>query len=96
MIYFLRLFEKDPGLQNMFTEFREIRIEELARTRELHGHTERVMRAVENCVNVMDDPDSLKAYLTELGRRHVYRSAKPSVQNVSAFISDASSLGVRC
>lgn len=67
----------------MFTEFRELKIEELARTRELHGHTERVMRAVENCVNAMDDPDSLKAYLTELGRRHVYRSAKPSVGNVS-------------
>ncbi|XP_078372519.1 cytoglobin-1-like [Oculina patagonica] len=66
----------------MFTEFRELKIEELARTRELHGHTERVMRAVENCVNAMDDPDSLKAYLTELGRRHVYRSAKPSVGNL--------------
>ncbi|KAL9968753.1 hypothetical protein ACROYT_G020873 [Oculina patagonica] len=79
---FLRIFEKDPALQNMFTEFRELKIEELARTRELHGHTERVMRAVENCVNAMDDPDSLKAYLTELGRRHVYRSAKPSVGNL--------------
>lgn len=68
----------------MFAEFREVKIEELARTRELHGHTERVMRAVENCVNAMDDPDCLRAYLTELGRRHVYRSAKPSVGNVSA------------
>ena len=82
--FLLRLFEKDPGLQNMFAEFREVKLEELARTRELHGHTERVMRAVENCVNAMDDPDSLRAYLTELGRRHVYRSAKPSVGNVSA------------
>ena len=81
--FLLRLFEKDPGLQNMFVEFREVKLEELARTRELHGHTERVMRAVENCVNAMDDPDSLRAYLTELGRRHVYRSAKPSVGNVS-------------
>ncbi|XP_020622768.1 hemoglobin subunit pi-like [Orbicella faveolata] len=78
----LRLFEKDPGLQNMFAEFREVKLEELARTRELHGHTERVMRAVENCVNAMDDPDSLRAYLMELGRRHVYRSAKPSVGNL--------------
>lgn len=70
----------------MFTEFREVKIEELAGTRELHGHTERVMRAVENCVNALDDPDSLKAYLTELGRRHVYRSAKPSVGNVSVAV----------
>ena len=79
-----RLFEKDPSLQNMFSEFRELKLEELKRTRELHGHTERVMRAVENSVNAMDDPDSLRAYLTELGRRHVYRSAKPSVGNVSS------------
>ena len=72
----------------MFSEFKEVKLEELARTRELHGHTERVMRAVENCVNAMDDPDSLKAYLMELGRRHVYRSAKPTVGNVSmAFLS---------
>ncbi|RMX53237.1 hypothetical protein pdam_00023991 [Pocillopora damicornis] len=77
-----RLFEEDPGLQNMFAEFREVKLEELARTRELHGHTERVMRAVENCVNAMDDPDSLRAYLTELGRRHVYRSVKPTVSNL--------------
>ena len=68
----------------MFSEFRELKLEELKRTRELHGHTERVMRAVENSVNAMDDPDSLRAYLTELGRRHVYRSAKPSVGNVSS------------
>ena len=67
----------------MFPEFREIRPEELVRTRELHGHTERVMRVVENSVNAMDDPDSLRAYLIELGRRHVYRSAKPSAENVS-------------
>ena len=67
----------------MFTEFKEVKLEELSRTRELHGHTERVMRAVENCVNAMDDPDTLRAYLMELGRRHVYRSAKPSVENVS-------------
>lgn len=67
----------------MFAEFREVKLEELVQTRELHGHTERVMRAVENCVNAMDDPDSLRAYLTELGRRHVYRSVKPTVSNVS-------------
>lgn len=81
--FFFRLFEDDPGLQNMFAEFREVKLEELVQTRELHGHTERVMRAVENCVNAMDDPDSLRAYLTELGRRHVYRSVKPTVSNVS-------------
>ena len=78
----------------MFAEFREVKLEELARTRELHGHTERVMRAVENCVNAMDDPDSLRAYLTELGRRHVYRSVKPTVSNVSMAFSPRSDQGV--
>ena len=80
---FNRLFKKDPALQNMFSEFRELRLEELEQTRELRGHTERVMRAVENSVNAMEDQDSLREYLVELGRRHVMRSAKPSVGNVS-------------
>ncbi|KAJ7363407.1 hypothetical protein OS493_009559 [Desmophyllum pertusum] len=66
----------------MFSEFKEVKIAELVQTRKLHGHTERVMRAVENSVKAMDDPDSLRAYLTELGRRHVYRAAKPSVGNL--------------
>lgn len=71
----------------MFSEFKEVKIAELVQTRKLHGHTERVMRAVENSVKAMDDPDSLRAYLTELGRRHVYRAAKPSVGNVSSVAS---------
>jgi len=41
------------------------------------------MRTVENSVNSMDDPDSLNEYLIELGRRHVMRSVKPSVNDVS-------------
>ena len=76
----------EPQLQNMFSEFKELKRSELAGTRELHGHTERVMRAVENSVNAMDDPDSLSAYLRELGRRHLFRSAKPSVRHVSSNI----------
>ena len=67
----------------MFPEFREIPLSELEKGQELRGHTERVMRTVENSVNAMDDPDSLNEYLVELGRRHLTRSAKPSVGDVS-------------
>lgn len=78
----------------MFSEFRELKLEELEQTRELRGHTERVMRAVENSVNAMEDPDSLREYLVELGRRHVMRSAKPSVGNVSQLACSATEIGM--
>ena len=67
----------------MFPEFRDLSLTELELKRELRGHSERVMRTVENSVNSMDDPDSLNEYLIELGRRHVMRSVKPSVNDVS-------------
>lgn len=67
----------------MFPEFRDLSLTELELKQELRGHSERVMRTVENSVNSMDDPDSLNEYLTELGRRHVMRSVKPSVNDVS-------------
>ncbi|XP_068753174.1 neuroglobin-like [Montipora capricornis] len=63
----------------MFPEFRDISLTDLEQRQRLRGHTERVMRTIENSVNAVDDPDSLNEYLVELGRRHVMRSVKPSV-----------------
>ena len=70
----------------MFPEFRDISLTDLEQRQRLRGHTERVMRTIENSVNAVDDPDSLNEYLVELGRRHVMRSVKPSVGDVSIVI----------
>ncbi|XP_067049806.1 neuroglobin-like [Acropora muricata] len=79
---FLTLFKRNPALQSVFPEFRDLSLTELELKQELRGHSERVMRTVENSVNSMDDPDSLNEYLIELGRRHVMRSVKPSVNDL--------------
>nr|AUV50079.1 globin-like protein [Actinia tenebrosa] len=74
---FLSLFEAIPSLQQVFPEFRNVKLETLKTERSLHGHTKRVMKVVENAVTSLEDPDSMIEYLLELGRRHRYRQIKP-------------------
>lgn len=57
-LFYLRLFEWDPGLQNLFPD-------------DLEAQRGAVMAALSRIVNGLDDLDALRPMLRDLGRRHV-------------------------
>ena len=61
--------------------------EELEKTNALYGHAKRVMKAVENAVSAIEDAESFREYLEELGRRHKTRALKSTYLDVSHVIS---------
>ncbi len=66
-----------PEMQNLFPEFRgQGSVEKLEATKFLNGHSKRLMTAVENSVNSLNDFESSSTYLQELGRRHKTRKLK--------------------
>lgn len=71
---FLRLLEAKPELQDKFPG--KLDIEKLKTTRILFGHNKILMTSIENAVTSVDDNESFKSYLVELGRRHQVRPLK--------------------
>jgi hypothetical protein len=70
-------------MQNLFPEFRgQGNVDTLETTKFLNGHSKRLMTAVENSVNSMNDFESCVMYLQELGRRHKTRKLKPQYLEV--------------
>ncbi|XP_074627979.1 neuroglobin-like isoform X2 [Acropora palmata] len=65
---FLRLLEAKPELQDKFPG--KLDIEKLKTTRILFGHNKILMTSIENAVASVDDNESFRSYLVELGRRH--------------------------
>ncbi|XP_073231190.1 globin-1-like [Porites lutea] len=74
---FLKFFENNPEYKRLFPEFKDLSLSDIEKTKELHGHAKRVMKALENAVSAMDDAEIFAAYLDELGRRHKDRPMKP-------------------
>ena len=71
------LFQVYPEMQNLFPEFQgQGSVDKLETTRFLNGHSKRLMTAVENSVNSLNDFESSSNYLQELGRRHKTRKLK--------------------
>ena len=66
----LRLFETHPNIQDTFPTFKGVSLDELMNSRSLYLHAKRVMAAVENTINALDDGEVLLESLTSLGRRH--------------------------
>ena len=81
--YIRRFFENNPEYKRLFPEFKELSLSDIEKTKELHGHAKRVMKALENAVSAMDDAETFAAYLDELGRRHKDRPMKPLHLDVS-------------
>ncbi|CAH3161711.1 unnamed protein product [Pocillopora meandrina] len=67
---FMRLFETHPNIQDTFPTFKGVSLDELMNSRSLYLHAKRVMAAVENTINALDDGEVLLESLTSLGRRH--------------------------
>ncbi|CAH3119530.1 unnamed protein product [Porites lobata] len=80
---FLKFFENNPEYKCLFPEFKELSLSDIEKTKELHGHAKRVMKALENAVSAMDDAEIFAAYLDGLGRRHKDRPMKPLHLDVS-------------
>ena len=77
-LYPFSLFRLYPEMQNLFPEFRgQGNVDVLEETKFLNGHSRRLMTAVENSINSLNDFQSCSTYLQELGRRHKSRKLKP-------------------
>lgn len=72
--YVDRLLEAKPELQDKFPG--KLDIEKLKTTRILFGHNKILMTSIENAVTSVDDNESFRTYLVELGRRHQVRPLK--------------------
>lgn len=69
-LMFVRLFETHPNIQDTFPTFKGVSLDELMNSRSLYLHAKRVMTAVENAINALDDGEVLTESLTSLGQRH--------------------------
>ncbi|XP_038047470.1 uncharacterized protein LOC119721462 [Patiria miniata] len=75
---FVRLLEKSPPIQNLFT-FGKLNLsaEKLKRNKDLRSHGQRVMSTIGAVVMGLDDPDIIATILEDLGARHQMYGAKP-------------------
>ncbi|KAK3093355.1 hypothetical protein FSP39_014452 [Pinctada imbricata] len=77
VVTFLRLFEKNPDLKDLFVPFRGMDMNQLRQHEGLREHGLRVMGSIEKCVARIDSPRRFDAMLTELGHKHVVFNIKP-------------------
>jgi hypothetical protein len=69
-VFFFSLFESEPEIQEVFSEFRGKGLKELKLTGLLRKHSLRVMATLDNCVTNLDEPASIIPSLTQLGIGH--------------------------
>ncbi|XP_042206135.1 leghemoglobin 49-like, partial [Homarus americanus] len=71
-----RLFETHPDVQEVFTPFRGLPMEEVQQSKELRSHALRVMGFVEKAVRRLDQPEKLVPLIQECGRNHCHYGAQ--------------------
>lgn len=68
---FIRLFEENAELLNMFTKFRDLKTKEQQSTSmELAEHAKTVMSTLDEGIKSLDDMDAFLTYLHEVGASH--------------------------
>ena len=70
----------NPTLKASFPDFKDISVDEI---NQRNSHPRRLMAAIENSVNSLNDVEIFTEYVTELGRRHSRYSLKPTKAYVS-------------
>ncbi|OQV16669.1 hypothetical protein BV898_09180 [Hypsibius exemplaris] len=70
VVFFMRLFETHPEVQDVFVPFQGLSQEDLMHSHQLRNHGLRVMGFVEKCVARLEQPEKLVALCLELGARH--------------------------
>lgn len=78
---FLRFLSENPGMKSRFTDFKDISVDQINKST---AHPKRLVAAIENCVNSMDDVETFSAYVLELGRRHAKLNLKPTKSQVNS------------
>ncbi|KAK6182325.1 hypothetical protein SNE40_010036 [Patella caerulea] len=73
---FMRLFETQPDVQDVFVPFKGKSADELKDSTQLKSHAMRVLSAVEKSIASFDNPKRLEEMLSDLGARHVMYNAK--------------------
>ena len=74
----------NPTLKAFFPDFKDISVDEI---NQRNSHPRRLMAAIENSVNSLNDVETFTEYVTELGRRHSRYSLKPTKADVSIFMT---------
>ncbi|KAK3887409.1 hypothetical protein Pcinc_008525 [Petrolisthes cinctipes] len=83
VVLFMGLFETHPDVQQVFTPFRGLQMEQVKQSKELRAHALRVMGFVEKAVRRLDQPEKLVRMIQECGRNHCHYGARPDqVQHV--------------
>ncbi|KAK4329111.1 hypothetical protein Pmani_000522 [Petrolisthes manimaculis] len=83
VVLFMGLFETHPDVQQVFTPFRGLQMEQVKQSKELRAHALRVMGFVEKAVRRLDQPEKLVRMIQECGRNHCHYGAQPDqVQHV--------------
>ncbi|XP_069187274.1 cytoglobin-2 [Procambarus clarkii] len=81
VVLFMGLFETHPDVQEVFTPFRGLPMEQVQQSKELRAHALRVMGFVEKAVRRLDQPEKLVPLVQECGRNHCHYGAQ--VQHIS-------------
>ncbi|XP_071526762.1 uncharacterized protein glob1 [Panulirus ornatus] len=76
VVLFMGLFETHPDVQEVFTPFRGLPMEEVQQSKELRSHALRVMGFVEKAVRRLDHPEKLTPLIRECGRNHCHYGAQ--------------------
>lgn len=86
IVYFSRLFESHPDVQNVFRPFKGMSPEDLSHSNQLRSHAMRVMGTVDKCLDCIHDQNLVVKTLHELGARHVMYTAKVDYMDVSGLV----------
>ncbi|XP_076169205.1 globin-1 [Ptiloglossa arizonensis] len=96
---FIRLFEENAELLNMFTQFRELKTkEQQSNSMELAQHAEKVMSALNEGIKGLDDMDVFLTCLHQVGATHTkipgfnpqyfWKIEKPFLEAVERTLED--------
>ena len=78
---FLRFLSENPGLKSRFTDFKDISVDQINKS---NVHPKRLVAAIENSVNSLNDVEIFSEYVLELGRRHAKLNLKPTKSQVNS------------
>ena len=68
-------------MKSRFTDLKYISVDQINKST---AHPKRLVAAIENSVNSLDDVETFSAYVLELGRRHAKLNLKPTKSQVNS------------
>lgn len=70
MLCFFRLFKKYPEAQSLFRTMKDLNLEQLEKSPKLTAHAFRVLAAIQNLIENLEDPEVFVEMLKNIARSH--------------------------